>query len=118
MISKWHTYFLNYNKEVSVKVFDWHIWWNMWTDFNGSSSKTPRYRYGNIDIPKFFFGKDHRLQYPIREFTDIYFMFRGKEYKLDKVEWIDRYMIRSRIPMGIWHQKWLSCGIEIKNPPK
>jgi hypothetical protein len=45
------------DRELSVRLFDWAIWWNFWTDPDSWSSKTPKYRNGNWHPLDTFLGR-------------------------------------------------------------
>lgn len=45
--------------ELSVRVFDWAIWWNFWTPAHSWSNKTPKYRNGNWHFLDTLLG-DHK----------------------------------------------------------
>ncbi|HEU5276809.1 MAG TPA: hypothetical protein VFU97_24345 [Xanthobacteraceae bacterium] len=44
-------------REFRISIHDWAIWWNLWTDNNGWSSKMPWYRNGSFHPVDIFFGK-------------------------------------------------------------
>lgn len=44
-------------RELRLNVHDWAVWWNLWTDTSGWSSKTPWYRNGCLHIDDLFLGK-------------------------------------------------------------
>lgn len=44
-------------RELSLSIHDWAIWWNLWTESNGWSSTTPRWRNGCFHPLDFLLGK-------------------------------------------------------------
>lgn len=44
-------------KEISISVHNWAIWWNFWTSFNEWKSSAPKYRNGSFHIDDFLLGK-------------------------------------------------------------
>jgi len=44
-------------REFSLQVHDWAIWWSVWTDPNGWSSKRPRWRNGAFHVLDALLGK-------------------------------------------------------------
>jgi hypothetical protein len=65
------------------------------------------------------FGKS--IHYNGREMFDnyspIHFIFRGKEYQLDKVFIQKWFVFRTRVPFGLWHRTGTSIDIKIDKPP-
>lgn len=65
------------------------------------------------------FGKT--VHYNEREMFDnyqpIHFIFRDKEYQLDKVFIQKWFVFRTRIPFGLWHREGVSLDIKIDKPP-
>ena len=44
-------------RRLDVSVHDWSIWWHLWVDDSGWTSKRPKWRDGSFNIPDFFLGK-------------------------------------------------------------
>ena len=55
------------HKELSLKIHDWSIWWNLWTSSMEWSSQTPRWRNGCFHILDFLFGKNKYVREIIEE---------------------------------------------------
>ncbi len=55
------------NKELSISIFDYGIWWDFWTDSMGWSNKTSRLRKGCWHILDTFLGKKKYLREIIEE---------------------------------------------------
>lgn len=46
-----------YGREIRIAVHDWALWWSLWTDVGGWSSKRPRWRDGSLHFLDVLFGK-------------------------------------------------------------
>ena len=68
---------------------------------------------------KLLFGRS--IHYTGSEMYDnyqpIHFIFRGKEYQLDKVFIQNWYLFRTRVPFGLWHRGGTTLIIKIDKPP-
>lgn len=71
-----HRHFRYEDRETSLRIHDWHLWWTVWRDDNGWDSSVPRWRSGNIDFLKLLLGKEkystrdlntHRVTIPMPE---------------------------------------------------
>ncbi len=45
------------DRETSLRVHDWTLWWTVWRDNSSWSSSTPRWREGNFCLPDFLLGR-------------------------------------------------------------
>lgn len=103
----------NSDKEISFYIYEWTIWWNLWTSTMEWSSKTPRWRHGCWCIPDTFLGRKKYLREIIEERTVQIPMPEGcyeANIKLCKDTWkrplwfADSIMrIDADIPKGIPH---------------
>lgn len=63
---KWMKKHFGYeSREISLRVHDWSIWWNFFTDPDSWSHSTPRWRNGSLNLPDFFLGRTDYKQDPI-----------------------------------------------------
>lgn len=44
------------DRDISLRFFDWAVWWHVWTDPDSWSSRTPKWRDGNFHPVEFIFG--------------------------------------------------------------
>jgi hypothetical protein len=44
-------------RQTGIRVFDWSVWWDVWSNTMSWSNKTPKWRDGSFNIPDFFLGK-------------------------------------------------------------
>lgn len=94
-------------RELRLDVHDWALWWNVWTDTNGWSSKTPRYRNGSFHVLDFLLGKHKHSERSLEE-CDVEVpmperCYHGKavlsEATWKRARWFPRRLIRVDIKM-------------------
>jgi hypothetical protein len=79
------------DREVSLRVFDWAIWWEVWRDPMASwSRRVPRWRCGNFHPVDFLFGRTTTTERVLREEEVVVPLpergYRGK-VRLDEITW-------------------------------
>ena len=94
-------------RELRLDVHDWAIWWSLWTDTSGWSSKTPRYRHGAFHILDFLLGR-HRyssrplacewIEVPMPERT-YYGVAQLEEASWDRARWFAKRLLRVEVKM-------------------
>jgi hypothetical protein len=57
----------NHDRELTISVHNWAIWWNLWTSGMDWDSKTPRWRHGCWDILDAVLGKNTYFREVIEE---------------------------------------------------
>ena len=98
------------DREISIRVHDWSLWWNFWTPSMSWSSKTPKYRNGCFHPVDFLFGRMKRSAELIKK-VDIEVPMPEGVYKgtakFENASWR-----RPRWPWP-WHRS-VSCHIELE----
>lgn len=107
-------------RELSFKIHHWTIWWNIWTDPNSWSSKTPKWRNGSFDMVQTLFGPNCCGTHVHAEYRNVSFNWRETDYNIDKVEFITREWYKPRVPKWIWNPKKTGADItfDTSQPPQ
>ena len=110
-------------RDYGFYLYDWCFVMRFANNSMDISSSDPWYNYFSLDIKAFFLGRMIHYSKPFsfvsrgKDEQPIYFMFRDKTYKLDKIELSSDFWFRSRIPFGLMHRKNLSVSLTVDNPP-
>lgn len=56
-------------RELSIRLFDWAVWWSIWTDPMSWSSRTPKWRNGSWHFLDTFLGKQKYEQRELQTVT-------------------------------------------------
>lgn len=57
------------SRELSLRVHDWALWWDVWVDPTGWSSKRPKWRDGSFHVLDALFGKHEYESIPLKTAT-------------------------------------------------
>lgn len=121
------------SREVSLRIFGWSIWWNIWVDPMGGHSYSggkqvdpPRWRDGSFNIPRFFLGREKYSKVEIETRNVLVPMPEGPyeatatlfEATWQRARWFPKRLKRCQIdvPKGIPHEgkgenSW-DCGAD------
>lgn len=83
-----------WEREISLRVFEWAIWWNFWTPSNEWSSRTPKWRNGSWHP----FGHPKVIEREDLETRDVDVPFPTKTYRARATR--QRVVSRSRMPFS------------------
>lgn len=96
------------DRELSLSVHSWSLWWNLWTPGMEWSSKTPKWRNGSFDFRDFLLG---RPKYSSRELdvVDTVIPMPERSYRCTirmhedswvRSRWSTRRLLRATIKMA------------------
>lgn len=94
-------------RELSLRVHDWAIWWTLWSTSTSWNSKTPRWRDGCFHIDNFLLGKARYSERPLEyRFVEVPMPERAyigcarlEEATWSRARWFARRLIRCEIKM-------------------
>lgn len=98
-------------------VFYWH------QDVNSAGGKYDfkwhqKWQHIYFHIDEFLLGKMERTKYEMLKDENVYFLFGGREYKMDSIIINRLKYFRTHIPFRMWHKTYLSYDLKIDHPPK
>lgn len=99
------------DRETSIRVHDWAIWWNVWRDDSSWDSSVPRWRNGSFHFLDFVLGRSEYTQRMLYD-LDVKIPLPERAYNA-RLKMIECTWKRPR-----WFPKRVVCGdIDCHNDP-
>jgi hypothetical protein len=99
-------------------IIDWEVWIHIANKPMEIDSRDPWYHTIVIKPLDLLFGKTvYFTKEWMKNYSPVYFYFRGKEYCMDSIKINDSYWFRSRIPFGLYKSHIRGMQLDIKKPP-